>query len=133
MAELLKKGTVSVKKAASVLGVDAQTLRLMLQNRLVDFGMAFKRPGSRHFSYLIFAEPFYRLTGYRAESNCNNLRECEITDKLALEIIDKGIERCESILLTLKEGTEDFDSIYMELRSYQMHRDFLLRGGEPDE
>lgn len=68
MTNMAKSGVVSVKEAAIVLGVDAQTLRLMLQHQQVDFGVAYKRPGSKQFSYLIYAEPFYRLTGYRAES-----------------------------------------------------------------
>lgn len=68
MAELAKSGVVSIRTAATVLGVDAQTLRLMLQHQQVDFGVAYKRPGSKQFSYLVFAEPFYHLTGYRAES-----------------------------------------------------------------
>lgn len=62
-----KSGVVPIKIAASVLGVDTQTLRLMLQHKQVDFGIAYKRQGSRQFSYLIYAEPFYKLTGYRAE------------------------------------------------------------------
>ena len=72
MAELAKSGVVSVQTASKILGIDAQTLRLMLQNKLVDFGMAYKNPGSRQYSYIIFAEPFYRLTGYRAESGVPN-------------------------------------------------------------
>ena len=72
MAELAKSGVVPIKKAATILGIDAQTLRLMLQNKLVDFGIAFKNPGSNQYSYIIFAEPFYRLTGYRAESEVQN-------------------------------------------------------------
>ena len=68
MEEFARSGVVPIKTAATVLGVDAQTLRLMLQNKLVDFGVAYKRPGSKQFSYLIYAEPFYRLTGYKAGS-----------------------------------------------------------------
>ena len=67
-----ERGTVPVAIASKVLGVDSQTLRLLLQNKMVDFGIAYKRPGSRKSSYLIFAEPFYKLTGYRyRESRCN--------------------------------------------------------------
>lgn len=62
-----KSGVVPIKTAAAVLGVDAQTLRLMLQHKQVDFGLAYKRAGSARFSYLIYAEPFNKLTGYKAE------------------------------------------------------------------
>ena len=45
--------------------MDCQTLRLLLQNKMVDFGIAYKRPGSKQYSYIIFAEPFCKLTGYK--------------------------------------------------------------------
>lgn len=61
------RGTVPIAVAVGVLGMDRQMLRLLLQNQLVDFGLAYKRPGSKQFSYLIYAESFYQLTGYRQE------------------------------------------------------------------
>lgn len=67
-----KRGTVPLSVAAKVLRVDNQTLRLLLQNKLVDFGVAFKRPGSRQFSYFIFVEPFFRLTGYRYSGSASD-------------------------------------------------------------
>lgn len=66
-------GNVPVSVAARVLKVDPQTVRLLLQNKLVDWGVAYKRPrtggktGSRQFSYLIYAKPFYEATGYKYE------------------------------------------------------------------
>lgn len=71
MAEI-KNGVVSIAEASKVLKVDCQTLRLLLQNKMVDFGIAYKRPGSKQFSYIIYAEPFYKLTGYRSseEERC---------------------------------------------------------------
>lgn len=68
MERNIEPGVIKVKTAAAVLKMDCQTVRLLLQNKLVDWGIAFKRPGSKQYSYLIYAEPFYRLTGYRAES-----------------------------------------------------------------
>lgn len=65
MIDCVKCGTVPLAVAAKVLRVDNQTLRLLLQTKTVDFGVAYKRAGSKQFSYLIFAEPFYQLTGYR--------------------------------------------------------------------
>lgn len=53
----------------------------------------------------------------------------EITDKLAIQILDSGIEKCKKALLTLELGTEDYDNVYMEMRSYQMHKKALLKGG----
>ena len=54
----------------------------------------------------------------------------EITDELALRILDEGIERCKKTLLTLEIGTDAYDDVYMEMRSYQMHKKSLLRGGD---
>lgn len=64
MAEI-KRGVIPVAIAARVLKMDCQTLRLLLQNKMVDFGIAYKRPGSKQYSYLVYAEPFYKLTGYK--------------------------------------------------------------------
>lgn len=58
-------GVVPIATAAKILKMDSQTLRLLLQNKMVDFGIAYKRPGSKQYSYIIYAEPFYKLTGYR--------------------------------------------------------------------
>ena len=47
--------------------MDAQTVRLLLRQNAVEWGTAFKRPGSNQYSYLIYAEPFKKLTGYRED------------------------------------------------------------------
>lgn len=60
----MKKGRISVSTAASVLKMDAQTVRLLLREDQVPWGTAFKRPGSTQYSYIIYAEPFKQLTGY---------------------------------------------------------------------
>lgn len=57
MAEV-ESGVIPIAVAAKVLKMDCQTLRLLLQNKMVDFGMAYKKPGSNRFSYIIYAEPF---------------------------------------------------------------------------
>lgn len=54
----------------------------------------------------------------------------EITDNLAIQILDNGIERCRKALLTLEIGSEDYDSVDGEMRLYQMHKTSLLKGGE---
>ena len=73
MGKYVDRGNVPVAVAAKVLKMDNQTLRLLLQNKMVDFGIAYKRPGSKQFSYIIYAEPFYKLTGYR----CTEKERCE--------------------------------------------------------
>lgn len=57
-------GNIPVAVAAKVLKMDCQTVRLLLQNNLVDWGIAFKRGGSKSFTYLIYAKKFYEATGF---------------------------------------------------------------------
>lgn len=42
---------------------DPQTIRIMIQQQVVPWGKAWKRPGSRHYSYLISPQGFYEATG----------------------------------------------------------------------
>ncbi len=62
--EITENATVPVSVCAKVLKCDAQTVRLLLQNKLVDWGICYKLPHSRHYSYLIYAKAFYEATGY---------------------------------------------------------------------
>lgn len=59
-------GRISIATAAKVLKMDAQTIRLLLRQGEVSWGKAFKVPGSKQYSYLIYSEPFRQLTGYKA-------------------------------------------------------------------
>lgn len=65
MAKNVDCGNVPVAVAAKVLKMDNQTVRLLLQNGLVNWGIAYKRPGSRQFSYIIYAKQFYEATGFQ--------------------------------------------------------------------
>lgn len=58
------KGNMPVAVAAKALNVDCQTVRLLLQNNLVDWGIAYKRGDSKQYSYLIYPKKFYETTGY---------------------------------------------------------------------
>lgn len=56
---------VPVAVAAQALKMDCQTVRLLLQNNLVDWGIAYRRtPRSRQYSYLIYPKKFYEETGF---------------------------------------------------------------------
>lgn len=79
MKENIECGVVSVAAAAAVLKLDSQTVRLLLQNKLVDWGCAYKRPGSKQYSYLIYAKPFYEMTGYI----CNSAKDMQGHDNIA--------------------------------------------------
>lgn len=58
------RGNVPVAIAARVLGTDPQSVRLLLQSGAVDWGIAYKRPNSTHYTYLIYAQQFCNKTGY---------------------------------------------------------------------
>lgn len=58
-----EKANLSIAEVAQALHMDQQTVRLMLQQGVVPWGKAWKRPGSRHFSYLISPQGFYEATG----------------------------------------------------------------------
>ena len=59
-----------VSAAAKALKVDCQTVRLLLQNGVVNWGTAYKRtPGSHHYSYLISPKKFFEETGYAYQPN----------------------------------------------------------------
>ena len=98
-----KRGTVPLSVAAKVLRVDNQTLRLLLQNKLVDFGVAFKRPGSRQFSYLIFVEPFFRLTGYRYSGSASDQSLPIVGENQGEERCDKNYFKAIAACVTVKE------------------------------
>lgn len=67
-------GRVPVSVAAAVLRVDEQTVRLLLQNQIVNWGIAFKRPGSRQFSYIIYTKAFEEATGYHYQGGAEDDR-----------------------------------------------------------
>lgn len=58
-----KKGNLSIAEVAKSLGMDQQSVRVMIQQGVVPWGKAWKRPGSRHYSYLISPPGFYEATG----------------------------------------------------------------------
>lgn len=56
---------IPVAVASKALGVDRQTVRLLLQSRVVNWGCAYKRtPKSGQYSYLIYPKKFYEETGF---------------------------------------------------------------------
>ena len=55
---------IPISAAAQALRMDCQTVRLLLQNNLVDWGIAYKRGNSTQYSYLIYPKKFYEATGY---------------------------------------------------------------------
>lgn len=54
---------LTVDQVAKALHRDNQTIRYLLDNKLVAWGMSYRRRGSKRKSYIIFADKFARETG----------------------------------------------------------------------
>lgn len=59
--------SLSVEDVAKMAKTSPQTIRLGLQQGVFDFGVAFKRPDSNRYVYIIYPEKVYKLYG-RKES-----------------------------------------------------------------
>ncbi len=66
---MANNGILTVAQAAKLLHKDNQTIRYLLDNKLVSWGMSFRRQGSKRRSYIIYANKFQQETGIKiAES-----------------------------------------------------------------
>lgn len=54
---------ISIERAAEIMGVSPQTLRVGIQKGVFPFGAAVKMPGSSRFTYIIYPAEFERLFG----------------------------------------------------------------------
>lgn len=54
---------IRVQDVAAMLGVNPQTVRVMMQQGLCPFGTAFKKEGSKHWTYVLFPEMVHRYCG----------------------------------------------------------------------
>lgn len=55
---------IPVAVAAKALNSDCQTVRYLLQQGMVDWGIAYKHKKSKRYSYMIYAKKFYEATGF---------------------------------------------------------------------
>lgn len=55
--------TVTVKDVARQLGVSEQTIRMGLQLGLFPFGVAMKKKGAEHYSYILYPEKVREYIG----------------------------------------------------------------------
>lgn len=67
--EIFSTANLTVQEAASALGVDAQTVRILIQQKLVPWGECFKLPGSTQYFYMISPIKFYEETGWKKTSD----------------------------------------------------------------
>lgn len=54
---------ISIERAAEVMGVSPQTVRIGIQKGVFTFGAAVKMPGSSRYTYVIYTKEFERLFG----------------------------------------------------------------------
>lgn len=54
---------ITIERAAAVMGVSQQTVRVGLQKGVFPFGAAVKMPGSTRYTYVIYTAEFERLYG----------------------------------------------------------------------
>ena len=63
MAE--NNSTLTVAQVAAVLHRDNQTIRYLLDNKLVSWGMSFRKRGSKRKTYIIYADKFMQEKGIK--------------------------------------------------------------------
>lgn len=64
---------LTVQQVATALRKDCATIRYLLDNKLVSYGMSYRRRGSKRKSYIIYADKFFEETGIKfAESEVSN-------------------------------------------------------------
>lgn len=56
---------LTVQQVATALHRDCQTVRYLLDNKLVSYGMSYRRRGSKRKSYIIYADKFFEETGIK--------------------------------------------------------------------
>ena len=95
------KGTVSLKVAADWLGLDIQTVRILIRNG-VDWGQAIRGRGDS-FVYIVYEKKFSELTGYQPP---RNPQEMDGTKQFC-EILSETIEKLQSL------QTEKSDDLFL--------------------
>ena len=115
------RGNLTVKETAQALGLDVQTVRVLLRTGAVSWGQAIKKPGSSHFSYLISPKKFFEETGV--------LLGADITDDLAERILRSKIRELDQKIAE----SPDFlvEELRAERRMYEKHLEQL--GESSDE
>ncbi len=56
---------ITVQQAAELMGMDAQTLRIGLQENALPFGTAWKSLNAKNFTYVIYPKKFTEYTGIK--------------------------------------------------------------------
>ena len=67
MSAEFNSANLTVKEVADALGMDAQTVRVLIQQNLVPWGKCVKLPGSSQFTYFVSPLKFYEETGWKKD------------------------------------------------------------------
>lgn len=62
---MIDNSVLTVAQVAAVLHKDNQTIRYLLDNKLVSWGMSFRKRGSKRKSYIIYKDKFQEETGIK--------------------------------------------------------------------
>lgn len=62
---MVDNSILTVAQVAKALHRDSQTIRYLLDNRLVSWGMSFRKRGSKRKSYIIYKDKFQEETGIK--------------------------------------------------------------------
>lgn len=57
------KNVLTVEQVAMILGRDRQTIRYLIDNGLVGYGISWLRKGNKRKTYLIYKDKFMQETG----------------------------------------------------------------------
>lgn len=79
--------SVDVNKVAERLGKCPQVVRIMLQKGMLPFGFAFKMPGSKMYTYVIYPEKF--------KEYCGPIDD-EIAEMELEAVMEQGSDQCEA-------------------------------------
>ena len=59
---------VSITEVAEAMGMDAHTVRVLIQQGVFTWARCFKKPGNHQYTYLILRKDFEQATGYKTNS-----------------------------------------------------------------
>lgn len=99
------RATLTVQEVSRILKKDSQTIRVLLQQGLVGWGLAYKLPNSKQYSYLIYADKFYREIGYQPDRTKDDLIE------------EHGLKGLINTLYTDLERTDEDSPEYQMIKS----------------
>ena len=128
--------SVPVAVAAEALKMDAQTVRLLLRNNLVDWGICYQLENSKKYCYLIYPKKFYETTGYMYKGRTTeeiSVKDMKERYEQLLNSLDDEINRMQPAFMFDADKIEELlkkrDEIALKLSLLSD----LLEGGVNDD